>query len=123
MHFLKIPLFCLALSMPHTLAVPCLLGTLNTTESSANVTTDCTADTLKPDSVLLAISPNKNPSKVPSPVDSEPGCGVVACPGPGADGHAYCRQRGCDYCVQSLRTVGLWYECDGAHAVQGVGVL
>ncbi len=39
---------------------------------------------------------------------------MVACPGGGPDGHAFCEQMGCDYCVIVASTPPTThFECDG----------
>ena len=40
-------------------------------------------------------------------------CGYIGCPSANSAGHAYCRSKGCDYCMVSLRQEHGPFECDG----------
>ena len=47
-------------------------------------------------------------------------CGMIACPGGGPEGHAFCENIGCDYCVVVASTPPTThYECDGLRRATG----
>ena len=47
-------------------------------------------------------------------------CGMIACPGGNSQGHAFCENIGCDYCVMVASSPPTThYECDGLRRATG----
>ena len=47
-------------------------------------------------------------------------CGMIACPGGNDEGHTFCENIGCDYCVMVVSSPPTTrYECDGLRGATG----
>lgn len=62
----------------------------------------------------LPAPPVSPPTTLPQALRSDAHCGMIACPGGGPVGHAFCEAIGCDYCVMVASSPPTThYECDG----------
>ena len=116
-------LLCIASGVLQTQALPCTLNTVNTTSMSNSTTIDCTLNDPGNTHLPPWADGDAGLSTDAQAIGSEPAsCSFISCQSGNEDGHRFCRQHGCDYCVQSLQTTWVSFECDGGLAVRNKGV-